>query len=171
MEETKSLLNDVSEDDYNASDLPFDFVESNTETALICESDESIRAKLASALGEMGYQTTVAGSAREALKAMRFHLFHMVIVNEIFDSPAPDKNDVLFYLETLAMSTRRQIFVALVSNAERTMDNMAAFNKSVNFILNVKNIDDAAPILRKAVADNNAFYRVTRETFKKRGKF
>ncbi|MFZ3115998.1 MAG: hypothetical protein WA133_02340 [Syntrophales bacterium] len=171
MEETKPLLNDLPEDDYNASDLPFDFVESNTETALICESDESIRAKLASALGEMGYQTTVAGSAREALKAMRFHLFHMVIVNEIFDSPAPDKNDVLFYLETLAMSTRRQIFVALVSNAERTMDNMAAFNKSVNFILNVKNIDDAATILRKAVADNNAFYRVTRETFKKRGKF
>lgn len=171
MEETKPPLNDLSEDDYNASDLPFDFVESNTETALICESDESIRAKLASALGEMGYQTTVAGSAREALKAMRFHLFHMVIVNEIFDSPAPDKNDVLFYLETLAMSTRREIFVALVSNAERTMDNMAAFNKSVNFILNVKNIDDAATILRRAVADNNAFYRVTRETFKKRGKF
>lgn len=170
MEETPNLLHQVSEDDYNASDLPFDFVEGNTETALICEPDESVRAKLASALSELGYQTTVAGSAREALKAMRFHLFSMVVVNEAFDPPAPEKNDVLTYLETLAMSTRRQIFVALVSNSYRTMDNMAAFNKSVNFVLNVKNVDDAVTILRKAVADNNTFYQVMKETFKATGK-
>lgn len=169
MEETKNLLNEVSEDGYSASDLPFDFVE-GAETALICEADEGIRTKLARALGELGYQTTAAVSAREALKAMRFHLFSIVVVNEHFASPGSEQNDVLTYLETLAMSTRRQIFVALVSNTYRTMDNMAAFNKSVNFILNTKNIDDAVTILRKAIADNNAFYQVTKETFKRLGK-
>jgi len=49
---------------------------------------------------------------------------------------------VLAYLETLNISIRRQMFVILLSNTYRTMDNMQAFNKSVNVILNLKNIDD-----------------------------
>jgi len=92
------------------------------------------------------------------------------MVNENFDPSAPDRNGVLAYLETLAMSTRRQIFVALISNTYRTTDNMAAFNKSVNTIINLKNIDDVEKILRGAVAENAAFYRVMKETLKKMGR-
>ena len=170
MEETNNLTNAMAEDDYNASDLPFDFVEDDTETALICEPDAGIRAKLESALKEIAYKATVAGSAREALKAMRFHLFNMVVVNEHFDPSTEGQNEVLNYLAKLPMSTRRQTFVVLVSDTHRTMDNMAAFNKSVNFILNSKNIDDAVTIFRKAIADNNAFYQVLKETFRAVGK-
>lgn len=170
MEEEKSLINEVAAGGYDASDRPFDFVDTNAETVLICEPDENMRQKLVSALKDLGYQATPAASAREALKSMRFHLFDMVVVNENFDSPAPDRNDVLAYLETLAMSTRRQIFVALVSDKYRTGDNMAAFNKSVNVVINPKNIDDVGTILQGAVAENAAFYRVMKETLKKMGR-
>ena len=170
MEEEKNLLNEIASGDYDASDRPFDFVETDAETALICEPDENVRTKLSNALNDMGYQTTLAASARDALKSMRFHLFDMVVVNENFDPSAPDRNDVLAYLETLAMSTRRQIFLALVSDKYRTMDNMAAFNKSVNVVINLKNIDDAGTILREAVADNAAFYHVMKDILKKMGR-
>ncbi|MFA5810526.1 MAG: hypothetical protein WC935_09395 [Thermoleophilia bacterium] len=170
MEEEKNLLNEIASGGYDASDRPFDFVATDAETALICEPDENVRVKLESALKEMGYQTTLAASARDALKNMRFHLFDVVVVNENFDPSAPDRNDVLAYLETLAMSTRRQIFVALVSDKYRTMDNMAAFNKSVNIVINLKNIDNAATILRGAVADNAAFYHVMKDILKKMGR-
>lgn len=170
MEEQKSLINEVAAGGYDASDRPFDFVDTNSETVLICEPDENVRNKLKSALNEMGYQTTFAASAREALKSMRFHLFDMIVVNETFDAPAPDRNDVLAYLETLAMSTRRQIFVVLISSKYRTGDNMAAFHKSVNIVINTKNIDDARTILHGAVADNTAFYRVMKETLQKMGR-
>jgi CheY-like chemotaxis protein len=170
MEEEKSLINEVAAGGYDASDRPFDFVDTNAETVLICEPDENVRQKLVSALKELGYQATPAASAREALKSMRFHLFDMVIVNENFDSLSTDRNDVLAYLETLAMSTRRQIFVAMVSEKYRTGDNMAAFNKSVNVVINPKNIDDVGTILQGAVTDNAAFYRVMKETLKKMGR-
>jgi CheY-like chemotaxis protein len=170
MEEEKSLMNEVAAGGYDASDRPFDFVDTNAETVLVCEPDEQVRAKLSSALHDMGYQTTLAASAREALKSMRFHLFDMVVVNENFDPSTPDRNDVLAYLETLAMSTRRRIFVALVSGKYRTSDNMAAFNKSVNVVINPKNIDDVGTILHGAVADNAAFYRVMKETLQKMGR-
>jgi CheY-like chemotaxis protein len=170
MEEEKNLLNEIAAGSYDAADRPFDFVESDAETALICEVEETVRGKISSALRNMGYQTTEAVSAADALKAMRFHLFDLVVVNETFDLSAPGRNDVLAYLETIAMSTRRQIFVVLISDAYRTTDNMVAFNKSVNTVINLKNIDDLEKILRGAVAENAAFYRVMKETLRKMGR-
>ncbi len=170
MEEEKSLLNEVAAGRYDASDRPFDFVESDAETALICESDETARGKISNALRNMGYQITEAPSAKDALKNMRFHLFDMVVANENFDLSEGGRNEVLAYLETLSMSTRRQIFAALITDTYRTMDNMAAFNKSVNVVINQKNIDDVGTILKGAVADNASFYRVMQDTLRKMGK-
>ena len=170
MEEENNLLNEIAAGSYDASDRPFDFVATDAKTALICESDENVRTKLCCALDNLGYQTTIAASARDALKSMRFHLFDMVVVNEYFATTPPDRNDVLAYLETLAMATRREIFVALVSDKYRTMDNMAAFNQSVNVVINLKNIDDAGTILLGAVADNAAFYHVMKDVLKKMGR-
>ena len=68
------------------------------------------------------------------------------------------------------MHTRRNIFVALVTDRFRTNDNMAAFNKSVNLVINPKNIDACEKIIKRAVADNTAFYRVFKETLKKFGR-
>ena len=170
MEERKTLLNETAAGTYDASDRPFDFVESDAETALVCEPNGTAREKISSALKNMGYQTTEAASTGDALKSMRFHLFDLVMVNENFDPSAPDRNGVLAYLETLAMSTRRQIFVAMISDTYRTTDSMAAFNKSVNTVINLKNIEDVEKILRGAVAENAAFYRVMKETLKKMGR-
>lgn len=170
MEEEKNLLKEIAAGSYNASDRPFDFVETDAETALVCEPDGTLREKISNALRNLGYQITEVSSAVEALKSMRFHVYDVVVADEIIDPSAPDRNDVLAYLETLSMATRRQIFVVLLSNKYRTMDNMSAFNKSVNVTINMKNIDDAETIIRGAVADNAAFYRVFRDVLKKTGR-
>jgi len=62
------------------------------------------------------------------------------------------------------------MFVALVSERFRTMDNMAAFNKSVNIIISPKNLDDAGTILKRGISDNAAFYRIFKDTLTKAGK-
>lgn len=170
MEDEKSLLSEVASDIYDAADKPFDFVEADGETALVCEADAGAKEKISNALRTLGYQITEASSARDALKKMRFHVYDLVILNENFDTQNPDANDILSYLQGLNMIVRRQMFVALVSERFRTMDNMAAFNKSVNTIINVKNMDDADTILKRGTADNKAFYRVFREAMIKTGK-
>jgi len=170
MEDEKNLLSEVASDIYDAADRPFDFVEEDGETALVCESDTEAMEKISGALRTLGYQITEASSARDALKKMRFHVYDLVVLNENFDTQNPDTNDILSYLQGLNMSVRRQMFVALVSDRFRTMDNMAAFNKSVNIIINVKNLDDAATIIKRGTTDNKAFYRVFREAMIKAGK-
>ena len=169
MEEDKTLLNEVASEDYDASDRPFDFV-GEGETALVCEPDPAVREKILGALKELGYQITQPASAKEALRYMRFHVYDLVVVNESFDTENPAANDVLAYLENLAMTTRRRIFVVLVSETCRTMDNMAAFHRSVNLVLNLKNLDEAGKVIRRGVAENAAFYHVFRETLQKMGR-
>jgi predicted Zn finger-like uncharacterized protein len=166
----KTLLDEVGAGSYDADEKPFDFLEEGAKTALLCEQDVGLQAKLKTALQNMGYNTTVPTSAREVLKQMRFHVFDIVVLNERFDTPNPDTNNVLRYLDQLPMSTRRHIFVTLVTDRFRTMDNMVAFNKSVNMVVNQKNIDDFEKILRRGVADYEAFYRVFKEALTKTGK-
>jgi DNA-binding NtrC family response regulator len=170
MEEEKTLLNEVASEGYDAADRPFDFVGEEGATALVCEPDPAVREKITGALKEMGYQITAPETAKDALKAMRFHVFGVVVLNELFDTADSQTNDVLQYLESMAMTTRRRFFVALISGKYRTMDNMAAFNRSVNIVINLKNIDDTGKIIKQGVADNKAFYHIFQETLQKMGK-
>ena len=43
-------------------------------------------------------------------------------------------------------------------------------NKSVNLIINVKNIEDIGKILSRGITDNEYFYRVFKESLKETGK-
>ena len=170
MKEDKTLLNQVASASYNAADRPFDFVGEGGATALVCEPDPALREKINNSLKGMGYQMTMPATAIDALKAMRFHIFDVVVLNELFDTADPQTNGVLQYLENMVMTTRRRFFVALVSDRYRTMDNMAAFNRSVNIVINRKSIDRVGEIIRQGVADNKAFYHVFQETLQKMGK-
>ena len=143
---------------------PFDFVEEEGKTALLCESDPEILEQVSRVLEVLEYHITVPKSSRDALKKMRYHGYDIVIVNEIFDTQDPDINGVLIYLERLNMEERRNLFVSLLSSRFRTMDQMAAFQKSVNIIVNLNNIEDFDKILRRSLADHDLFYRVYRES-------
>ena len=155
---------------YDASDKPFDFIEEEGLTALVCEQNPIARKTIENALNLMDYQITIAESARDALKRMRYHIYDLIVVDENFDTKNPDANGVLIYLERLQMSIRRNIFVAMVSNRYRTMDNMMAFHASVNLVINIKNIEDIGKILGRGITDTELFYRIYKETLKETGR-
>jgi DNA-directed RNA polymerase subunit RPC12/RpoP len=169
-EKEKTIIDEVDADTYDASDKPFDFVEEGVKTALLCESDAALQTKIKTGLYNMDYHITTPQLPKDALKQMRFHVFDMVVLNERFGTQSPDMNPVHKYLDRLNMSIRRDIFVTLITDRYRTMDNMAAFNKSVNLIVNLKNIDEIEKILRRGVADYEAFYRVYKRALIKTGR-
>ena len=159
----KTIIDEVGSDTYDASEKPFDFVEEGAETVLLCETDPDIRAKIRSVFKNMVYAIIEPETARDALKQMRFHVFDLVVLNETFDTKDLDENNVLMYLNRLSMSIRRNIFVVFLTSRFRTMDNMTAFNKSVNIVINLKNIDEIEKILKTGLTNNIAFYKVFKE--------
>ena len=136
-------------DQYDAAEKPFDFIEEEGKTALVCEQDNAIREQMTSVLELMEYYITVPESSRDALKKMRYHNYDIILINELFDTPDPGANGVLIYLERLNMAIRRNIYVAMLTTRYRTMDHMAALNKSVNLIINLQNIGDFGKILNR----------------------
>ena len=149
---------------------PFGYIAPEGETAMVCEQDVALRDKIVSELKSKGYSVVEAASVREALKFMRFHIFSAIFVNENFDTAAGEVNSILRYLEGLSMTIRRQTFVVLISAVLKTMDNMLAYNKSVNLIINKDQIGDVSHIFKKALDENDSFYHVYKENLRKQGK-
>jgi CheY-like chemotaxis protein len=170
MEEEKTLLNEVASEDDDFANRPLDFLGDVGATALVAEPDPAVRKKISDDLEEMGYLITIPATAKEALKAMRFHIFDVIVLNELFDTKVQGTNAVLSYLENMAMSTRRRFFVALVSGTYQTMDRMAAFNRSVNVVINIQSIENIAMIIKRELTDNRAFYHIFQTTLQKMGK-
>jgi predicted Zn finger-like uncharacterized protein len=150
-------------DAYDVSDKPFDFVEEEGKTALVCESDPMLNKAILPVLDVLEYHITEAKNSREALKTMRYHSYNLIVVNEYFDTEDPDTNGVLIYLERLNMAIRRDIYVAMLTRRFRTMDHMIAFQKSVNMIVNMDNIADFDKILRRGMADHGLFYQAYKD--------
>lgn len=163
-------FSEEEEESYNASDKPFDFIEEEGKTALVCELDPGIKTTVSKALSALDYHITEAENARDALKKMRYHSYDLIVVNEGFDTADPDANGVLVYMERTAMAVRRNMFVVLISSRFRTMDHMMEFNKSVNILVNINNIKDFDKILKRGLTDNDYFYRVYREMMRKTGR-
>lgn len=155
---------------YDAAEKPFDFLEEEGFTAMVCENDPESVQRIREVLDIMEYSITVPESTRDALRKMKYHVYDLILVNETFDGSSPNANGILIYLERLNMSIRRNIFVGLITKHYNTRDNMAAFLKSVNITINEKDVTHIDRILKSAINENELFFTVLRESMKKLGK-
>lgn len=145
-----------------------DFSEAGQKTALVC--DDKNKDAIKSALNELDYKVSIASSAEDSINRMRFTLYDVIILNEEFDKSTPENNVVLKYIQPMPMTTRRKIFFALMGKNFRTFDNMTAFVKSANLVINIKDLSNFKNIIKKSVADNERFYKVFKETLREAGK-
>jgi hypothetical protein len=154
----------------DSPERPFDYRETGNETAMICERDPSLRQKISSALKSLEFNVIDPATAKEALKYSGFHSFNIIIVNENFDEDEQEGNRILKFFESLTMSIRRQTFIVMISSTFPTMDDMNAYNKSVNLIINKEEISEIGLILKKEIEENEYFYQVFKEYHRKYGR-
>jgi hypothetical protein len=92
------------------------------------------------------------------------------ILAEGFDGQPLDHSAILNYLNRLPMSVRRRVFLGLISDGFKTMDNMMAFAMSANVVINIKDTEKLHLVLRKAIAENEMFYKVFTDALVEAGK-
>jgi CheY-like chemotaxis protein len=137
---------------------------------LVCENAPERQGVVKAALGQLGFTMLPATTADEAMERLRRGVFEIVIVDEQFESSGVLDNAVLKMLNTMPISTRRQIFVVLLGREFKTFDNMMAFARSVNVVVNLNDLPHLPAILRTGLEDNNDFYRVFRDMLTEIGK-
>ena len=130
---------------------------------LVCENAPERQGIIGAALEQLGFTMLPATTAEEAIERLRRSPFEIVIVDERFESSGVLDNAVVRTLNTLPIGQRRQIFVVLLGREFKTFDNMMAFARSVNVVVNLNDLPHLPAIIRKGLEDNNEFYRVFRE--------
>jgi CheY-like chemotaxis protein len=138
--------------------------------ALICVDDDDRRSAVRKALDQLGYGSETPADAEEAVDRLRKVAYQVVVVDQAYNGGTALDNVILKALNTTPMSVRRYMFVALLAPDVKTLDNATAFSRSVNAVVHTDDVAQLGPLLRRAVADNDAFYRVFREVLQAAGK-
>lgn len=147
----------------SAYDSPLEVLEEGAMSALVCVDEPERLKAVKEALDDLNYYSSVASSVKEALSKLRYNQYDLVMLDEEFCGESADNNTILRYLQPMPMSTRRNIFLMLISNQIRTLDNLMAFAKSVNAVINVSDTQKVKLVLERAMADHRRFYKVYRD--------
>ena len=122
------------------------------------------------ALEEKEFKIQYAKSPEHAVHKMKFTHFHFVALNENFGNVALDENPLYRSIIELPMVTRRNIFFALAGANFKSLNNMQAFQKRANVVINEKDMEKLGDILKKSISENEIFYKVYKETLHAMGK-
>ena len=144
--------------------------EEELRSALVCEDDAALKSAISVVLQRLKYSIEFAADAEDGLKKLKFNQYGLIILNERFGGAAPETNLTYKFLQAMPMSTRRHIFLVFTGRDFKTGDNMTAFAKSANMVVNEKDLPDLGTVLKKSIADNDTFYKVFRESLLKMGK-
>ena len=159
----KSEEKDYSYGDYS-EDEALGAHEEGVKLALVLDPDPESSGKTRDEIEKLGYHCIAADNTRDAVGKMRFHLFDLVILCDGFDGQHLDNSPILNYLNNISMTERRKIFVALMGERFKSMDNLIAFAMSANAVINPKDTDKLSAMLKGAISDHEKFYKVFMET-------
>lgn len=147
-----------------------DFLEEGAKLALVLENKAEFLDKIKESLGTLGYKCVSAPDTREATGKMRYFHFDLVILSDGFDGQQLERSPVLNFVNRMSMPVRRRMFIALLGDRFRTMDNMISFALSANVTINKKDLDRLTSILKKAISENEKFYKAFIDELKDLGK-
>lgn len=156
--------------EYEEDISPLDLFEEGTRLALVLDGDDGHVKEINSSLEQLSYKSILATSMREAMGKLRLYHFDLIIFSDGFDGQDIEGSPITHYLNHLSMSLRRKTFLVLLSDKFKTMDNTMAFGKSANLVVNPDDLSNLPLILKKAISDNERFYKVFMDTLKETGK-
>ena len=126
--------------------------------ALVC-AGSAFGGDAARALGQSGYDVSVAADAAQAVELMREDQLDVLVLDPEFDPRA--QGAVMIGREVISMrnAERRRLVFVLLTNTARTGDAHAAFLAGANLVVQMKEVADLPRALEKNVRDLNELYR------------
>jgi hypothetical protein len=158
----------MNQEEFEDDDEDLVIYDENDQLALIL--DQTNQSAWTEALESRGFKIQYAKSPEHAVHKMKFTHFHFVALHENYGNLTLENNPIYKTLIEIPMVTRRNIFVALIGKNFKTLKNMQAFQKSVNVVINEKDLDKLGDVLKKSISENEIFYKVFKETLHSMGK-
>ena len=142
------------------------FFDLNDSTALVCVDHPQYQKMVVSQLTDLGYKVHLGLFEEDVLLKLSTYSYNVLVVYENFKSASPSENPILRELMQRPSPLRREHFVVLLSHRGATNDAMTAFILSVDQIVNITDLANFKPVLRRGVTQHQELYQPFRETLK-----
>ena len=148
------------------SELDTSFFDVGDNTALVCIDHQQYQKLVVPQLIDMTYKVHLGLFEEDVLLKLKTYSYNVVIVYENFKGSTAQTNPILRDMTKRAGTQRREHFVVLLSTRFATNDAMSAFVHSVDQIINISDLANFKPVLRRGVAQYRELYHAFHETLK-----
>ncbi|MDQ6862126.1 MAG: hypothetical protein M3032_13355 [Verrucomicrobiota bacterium] len=142
------------------------FFDLGDNTALVCIDHQQYQKLVVPQLIDMGYKVHLGLFEEDVLLKLQTYNYNVVIIYENFKGSTLQANPILQHMVKRSGTQRRQHFVVLLSQRFPTNDAVSAFVQSVDQIINITDLANFKPVLRRGVAQYRELYHSFHETMK-----
>src|SRR5438270_11925391 len=140
------------------------FFDVSDNTALVCVDHQQYQKLVVPQLIDMSYKVHLGLFEEDVLLKLQTYNYTVVIVYENFKGSTVQTNPILQHMVQRPGTARRQHFVVLLSHRFATNDAMSAFVQSVDQIVNIADLANFKPVLRRGVSQYRELYNSFHET-------
>jgi hypothetical protein len=142
------------------------FFDLGDNTALVCVDHQQYQKVIVPQLIDMTYKVHLGLFEEDVQLKLKTYNYNVVIVYENFKGSTLQANPVLAELTQRPDAQRRSHFVVLISHKFATNDAMSAFVHSVDQVINISDLANLKPVLRRGVAQHCELYNSFNEMLK-----
>ncbi|HEY4281572.1 MAG TPA: hypothetical protein VGM62_00805 [Chthoniobacterales bacterium] len=147
-------------------ELDSSFADLAENTALVCVDHQQYQKIVVPQLIDLTYKVHLGLFEEDLILKLKTYTYDVVVIYENFKGCKVENNPVLREMIQLPDVRRRQHFVILLSHRYATNDAMSAFTQSVDQIVNIADLANFKPILRRGVAQHHELYHAFNEMVK-----
>lgn len=140
------------------------FFDLGDNTALVCVDHQQYQKIIVPQLIDINYKVHLGLFAEDVILKLKTYIYNVVIIYENFKGSTLQTNPILSEMAQRPGANRRDFFVVLLSHRFATNDAMTAFVHSVDQIINVADLANFKPVLRRGVAQHRELYQPFQET-------
>src|SRR6266480_5683114 len=142
------------------------FIDLGDNTALVCVDHQQYQKIVVPQLIDMTYKVHLGLFEEDVVLKLKTYNYDVVVIYENFKNAKLETNPLLKEMIKRPDARRREHFVVLLSHKFATNDAMSAFVHSVDLILNVADLANFKPVLRRGVAQRRELYNAFNEMLK-----
>jgi hypothetical protein len=140
--------------------------EGSENTALVCVDHEQYQKLVTQQLVDLKYQVHLGLYEDDVLLKLRTYSYEVIVVYENFKGTTLDTNPIFQKLVGEPVAQRREQFVVLLSHRYPTNDSLSAFVHSVDRIVNIADLANFKPVLRRGMTEHRQMYHFFQSTLK-----
>jgi hypothetical protein len=146
-----------------------DLFEPGDLTAIVCVDVPEVQRIVVDQLTALNYKIHTGLFLEDILLKLRAHAYDVVVISEHFNAGDITNNAIIATAIAAPAEQRRRQFLVAIGSTLVTNDELQAFQHSVDLVVNLADVVNLRPVLRRGVARMNEFYTPFREALAAEG--